>query len=75
MNRKSTGHRSRVSDKDVWRAAQAMIKLHGNDGLAYAETRAEQFASQGADDGAAVWRRCAVAIGQLNKAESGVALI
>lgn len=63
-----------MDEKDVWRAAQAVLKLHGDDALAYARTRAEQFAAQGADDGAAAWRRIAAAIEELERTEPGGSL-
>jgi hypothetical protein len=46
-----------ISDADIWRAAQFIIKRHGEDAPLAAARRADELFEQGDLGGAAVWKR------------------
>jgi len=46
-----------ISNPDIWRAAQLMVKRHGADAPIVTDQRADELFQQGDLDGAAVWRR------------------
>lgn len=54
-----------TSNLDFYRAANLLIRQHGNDAQAEAERRAAEMQRRGSKDGAAVWRRVAAAVAQL----------
>jgi hypothetical protein len=61
-----------IPEIDIWRAAQLMIKRYGDEALAESASRADELASAGNDDGAAIWRRIMAAVTQLaNKTPPG----
>ena len=45
-----------ISDPDVWRAAQLIIKHHGDEATALAAQRADAMVKAGDLDGATSWR-------------------
>lgn len=53
-----------ISEIDIWRAAQ-VIRNHGKKAAKEAIARADALAESGDQEGAAVWRRIAAAIEQL----------
>jgi hypothetical protein len=46
-----------ISDPDIWRAAQLIVKRHGADAAIVAAQRADERFDGGDLDGAAVWWR------------------
>jgi hypothetical protein len=56
-----------IDDHDLWRAAQLMIKRHGEDAPVAAAQRADELFEEGDLDGAAVWRRITAAIEDLQR--------
>jgi hypothetical protein len=54
-----------IPEIDIWRAAQLMIKRHGEKALDESAARADELALAGDDDGAATWRRIMGAVTQL----------
>jgi len=58
-----------IDDHDIWRAAQLMIKRHGEDARVVAAQRADELFEEGDLDGAAVWRLITAAIEDLQRME------
>ena len=56
-----------VDEIDVWRSAHLIIKLHGDGAVAEAMRRSKRLAEAGATEGAAVWKRIASAIEEMQK--------
>jgi hypothetical protein len=54
-----------IPEIDIWRAAQLMIKRHGEKALDESAARADELALAGDDDGATTWRRIMAAVTQL----------
>jgi hypothetical protein len=54
-----------ISDPDIWRAAQLVIKRHGAEAPAFAAQHADELFTEGDHDGAAVWRRIVYAVEEL----------
>ncbi|WP_162913160.1 hypothetical protein [Rhodospirillaceae bacterium SYSU D60014] len=54
-----------ISDIDIWRAAQAMVKQYGADASVQAVMRADQLLDAGDVEGQATWKRILQAIRQL----------
>ncbi len=52
-----------ISDLDILRSAQTVIKQHGEDALIEAAMRADEMIEAGDLDGYAVWRRILRAVG------------
>jgi hypothetical protein len=46
-----------ISDLEIYRCANMLLRQHGEEAPARALERAEQLAGQGAGEGAAVWLR------------------
>lgn len=46
-----------MNPKDIWRAANLLIKQHGQDAAIYASERADELLERGDVDGRAVWLR------------------
>jgi hypothetical protein len=61
-----------ISDPDIWRAAQLMIKRHGDDASIAAAQRADELFNEGDLDGAAVWRRILHAVEELQRVKPKV---
>ncbi len=51
-----------LSDLDLWRAANVMIKRYGDDAATEAAKRADELFDQGDVDGCATWRRIMEAV-------------
>ena len=45
-----------IPDLGIWRAAQLMVKRHGEDAAIQAGMRADELLAEGDVDGAATWR-------------------
>ena len=56
-----------ISDPDIWRAAQLIVKRHSADALIVAAQRADELFNEGDLDGAAVWRRILHAVEELQR--------
>ena len=54
-----------TSDLDIYRAANELIKQHGDKAPIHAAMRADEMLEAGAMEGKAVWLRIAKAIGEL----------
>jgi hypothetical protein len=62
-----------ISDLDVWRAANLLIRQHGPDAELVAARRADQMLACGDLDGQLVWRRIRRAIAELQATPTGPA--
>ena len=51
-----------LSETDIYRAAQVMVRRYGDDATVQAAQRADELLDQGDIDGAATWRRIVKAI-------------
>ncbi len=56
-----------VSDLDIWRAAQVLVKRYGDTAATEAAMRADEFLDQGNLDGERVWIRIMQAIEGLRR--------
>ncbi len=63
-----------ISDLDIYRAANVLIKRHGPDAPIHAAMRADAMLEAGDLDGVSVWRRILRAVEELQRAEPGVAV-
>ncbi len=58
-----------VSDLDIWRSAQVLVKQHGADAPIQAAMRADAMLEAGDLDGCAVWKRILRAVEELQGPE------
>ena len=56
-----------IDDKDIWRAATLLIRQHGEEAAAEAVRRADELATQGDNEGCAVWRLIAAGVADLSR--------
>ncbi len=56
-----------LSDLDLWRAANVMIKRYGDGAATEAAMRADEFLDQGIIDGERLWMRIMQAIEELQR--------
>ncbi len=56
-----------LSDLDLWRAAQIMVKRYGDGGATEAAMRADEFLDQGNLDGKRLWVRIMQAIEEMQR--------
>jgi hypothetical protein len=54
-----------IPEIDIWRAANLMLKRHGEKALKESAARADELESRGDYDGEATWRRITVVVEQL----------
>jgi hypothetical protein len=54
-----------ISEIDIWRAANLMLKRYGEKAFEESSMRADEFAADGDRDGASTWRRITAAVEQL----------
>jgi hypothetical protein len=54
-----------ISEIDIWRAANLMLKRYGEKALEESEARADELAAADDYNGVAVWRRIRDAVAQL----------
>jgi hypothetical protein len=59
-----------ISNFYIWRMASLMIKSHGKYAEVESSRRADEFAKIGDENGAAVWRGVARAVGELTNTTS-----
>ncbi len=57
-----------VSDLDIYRTAQVLVKQHGQDAPIHAAMRAGELLEAGDLDGYAVWKRVLRAVEELQRA-------
>ncbi len=60
-----------LSDLDLWRAAQVMVKHYGDGAATEAAMRADEFLDQGNIDGKRIWTRIMQAIEELQRERPG----
>ncbi len=60
-----------LSDLDLWRAAQVMVKRYGKDAATEAAGRADEFLDPGIIDGQRLWMRIMQAIEELQRERPG----
>ena len=58
-----------ISDREIWQAANAMIKRYGDDAATEAESRADELLVEGDAEGYAIWRRIMKAVEELSGME------
>ena len=58
-----------ISDPDIWRGAQLMIKRHGAEAPLVAAQRADELLAQGDIEGNAIWKRITRAVEELARKE------
>jgi hypothetical protein len=58
-----------ISDRDIYRTANLMIRKHGSEAHIHAAIRADEFLDKGDLDGAAVWRRIVMAVEEMRNTE------
>jgi hypothetical protein len=56
-----------ISDPDIWRAAQLLVKRHGADARIVTAQRADELFEEGDLDGAAIWKRILHAVEELQR--------
>jgi hypothetical protein len=56
-----------IAEKDIWQAANLMIRRYGEDAAAEAERRADQLRREGELAGSLTWQRILTAIGKLQQ--------
>ncbi len=56
-----------ISDLDIWRAAQVMVKHYGDGAATEAAMRADEFLDQGIIEGRRLWMRIMQAIEELQR--------
>jgi hypothetical protein len=60
-----------IPDRDIWRAANLLIREHGIDAEILAARRADEMIERGEHDGQLVWLRIGRAIVELQAAPAG----
>ena len=60
-----------IPDRDLWRAANLLIRKHGSDAEVVAARRADEMLERGDHDGQIVWRRIRQAIVDLQAVPVG----
>jgi len=60
-----------VSDLDIWRAANILVKEHGEEAAIIAAQRADELLAKGDVEGQIVWKRIVRAVAELQKREPG----
>jgi hypothetical protein len=58
-----------TSDLDIYRAAQSLIKQHGEEAPVHAAMRADELAEAGDAEGCATWKRVVRAVRELLNTE------
>ena len=60
-----------ISDIDIWRSANELIKQYGDTADIEAAARADEFEAKGDRDGQRVWLRVARAIDKMRAVKAG----
>ncbi len=63
-----------IPDLDLYRAANFLVKQHGEDAPIHAAMRADAMLEKGDLDGLAVWKRVLRAVEELQRVEPGARL-
>ena len=63
-----------IPDLDIYRAAQVLVKRHGEDTPVEAAMRADAMLEKGDLDGYAVWRRIVKEVERFQREESGLSI-
>jgi hypothetical protein len=61
--------RMTVTDLDIWRAANILLKRHGDEAAVVAAQRADALLSAGDVEGEIVWKRIGAAVVELQRRE------
>jgi hypothetical protein len=56
-----------ISDIEIWRSANLLIKQHGEDAILVASQRADALLAEGDVEGLSVWKKILRAIGELRR--------
>jgi hypothetical protein len=56
-----------IAELDIWRAAEQMRKLYGDDAAVHAAMRADKLMDQGDIEGFNMWNRVAAALNELDR--------
>lgn len=56
-----------ISELDIWRSAQVMLKRYGDDATVEATKRADEFLDTDNTSGVVIWRRILKAIEELQR--------
>ena len=60
-----------IPDRDIWRAANLLIRKHGTDAEIVAARRADDLAERGDHDGKSVWLRIRRAVVEMQAGPAG----
>jgi hypothetical protein len=71
MGRKPNGRDKMIPDRDIWRAANFLIRKHVADAEIVADRRVDEMRERGDHDGRIVWLRIRQAIIELQAAPAG----
>jgi hypothetical protein len=58
-----------TADLDIWRAADLLVKRHGEDAAIVAAQRADELLAIGDMEGEIIWKRIAGAVNELQRRE------
>ncbi len=58
-----------IADPDIWRAANSLIRRHGDDAPIHAAQRADELMAAGDTEGWSVWKRICSAVTELLRDE------
>jgi hypothetical protein len=58
-----------ITDLDIWRAANILLKRHGDDAAIVAAQRADELLEKGDIEGQIIWKRIAAALAELQRRE------
>jgi hypothetical protein len=58
-----------IDDIDVWRAANILVKQHGENAALVAAQRADELLAQGDIEGEIVWKQITAAVSELQRKE------
>ena len=56
-----------ITEKDIWRTAQLLVKQHGEDPPIHAAMKADEMLEKGDVEGALNWRRILTAVEELQR--------
>jgi hypothetical protein len=61
-----------TEETDIWRAADLLVKRHGDDAAIVAAQRADERMAEGDLDGQMIWKRILAAINELQRTQLAV---
>jgi hypothetical protein len=56
-----------IDDRDIWSAANLLLKRYGKDAAVQAAQRADEPFDEGDFEGCAIWKRILAAVGELSR--------